>query len=68
MRWVKADFTSRVRSPTPANTEKPPWPLATLLIHDEHGLADARTAEQADLATTLVWRKQVHDLVQHLHK
>ena len=23
---------SRVRSPTPAKTEKPPWPLATLLI------------------------------------
>uniref|UniRef100_A0A0A9CTU1 ATP synthase beta chain n=1 Tax=Arundo donax TaxID=35708 RepID=A0A0A9CTU1_ARUDO len=24
---------SRVRSPTPAKTEKPPWALATLLIN-----------------------------------
>jgi hypothetical protein len=33
-------------------------------LHDKHGLADARTAEQTDLATTLVWRQQVHDLAQ----
>ena len=26
-------FPSRVRSPTPANTERPPWPLAMLLIN-----------------------------------
>ncbi len=25
-------FPSRVRSPTPQNTDRPPWPLATLLI------------------------------------
>ena len=26
-------FPSRVRSPTPANTDSPPWPLAILLIN-----------------------------------
>ena len=34
-------------------------------LHDEHGLADAGTAKQADLATTLVWRQQVDDLCTH---
>src|SRR4029079_18577428 len=31
-------------------------------LHDDHGLADARTAEQSDLAATRVWRQQIHDL------
>ena len=31
-------------------------------LHDQHGLADAGTAEQADLAALGVGRKQVHDL------
>jgi hypothetical protein len=41
-----------VRSPTPANTEKPPCSLRDVVdeLHDEHGLADAGAAEQTDLA------------------
>jgi hypothetical protein len=31
-------------------------------LHDQHGLADTGTAEQTNLATTLVRRQQVHDL------
>ena len=31
-------------------------------LHDKHGLADARAAEQADLATLGVGREQVYDL------
>ena len=30
---LKRSFPSRVRSPTPAKTESPPWPFAILLIN-----------------------------------
>jgi hypothetical protein len=43
---------SRVRSPTPANTEYAAVLLGDVVdeLLDEHGLADAGAAEQADLA------------------
>ena len=55
---------SRVRSPTPANTETPPCCIATLWISSwiEHRLADAGAAEEADLAALDVRRDQVDDL------
>ena len=31
-------------------------------LHDEHSLAHTRTTEQADLASTLVGRQQIHHL------
>ena len=31
-------------------------------LHDEHGLADARAAEETDLAALGVWREQIDDL------
>ncbi len=55
---------SRVRSPTPANTDTPPWALATLLMSSmmSDGLADAGAAEEADLAAAAVGSEQVDDL------
>jgi hypothetical protein len=35
-------------------------------LHDEHRLAHPSTTKQADLATTLVWRQEVHDLCSKL--
>ncbi len=34
-------------------------------LHDEHSLAHAGTAEEANLATTLVGSQQVHHLTVH---
>ena len=53
-----------MRSPTPANTEKPPWFIGDVVdqLHDDHRLADAGAAEQADLASLGVGREQVNDL------
>jgi hypothetical protein len=48
----KRSLPSRVRSPTPANTEYAGVLSATRCDHllDEHGLADTGATEQADLA------------------
>ena len=55
---------SRVRSPTPAKTETPPCSLGDVVdqLLDQHGLADAGAAEEADLAALHVRRDQVDDL------
>ena len=55
---------SRVRSPTPANTDTPPCFMAMLLISsmNDDGLADARAAEQADLAAAQIGLEQIDDL------
>ena len=55
---------SRVRSPTPANTEKPPWCKRNVVdeLHDDDGLADTGAAEESDLAALAVRLKQIHDL------
>ena len=52
---------SRVRSPTPANTETPPCFMAMLLISsmNDDGLADARAAEQADLSAAQIRLEQI---------
>ena len=62
---------SRVRSPTPANTEKPPCLQRDVVdeLHDDDGLAHARAAEQADLAALQERLDQVDDLhagLEHL--
>ena len=55
---------SRVRSPTPQKTETPRVLLGHVVdeLLDEHGLADAGTAEEADLAALHVRSDQVDDL------
>ena len=60
----KRSLPSRVRSPTPAKHDTPPCALATLLMSsmDEHGLADAGAAEEADLAALAVRGEEVDDL------
>jgi hypothetical protein len=59
----KRSLPSRVRSPTPANTLTPPC-LRDVVdeLHDEHGLADAGAAEEADLAALSVGGEQVDHL------
>src|SRR3954471_11550439 len=51
---------SRERSPTPQNAVLGSDVVDQLL--DQHGLAHARAAEQADLAATRIWREQVDHL------
>ena len=53
-----------MRSPTPQNTDLPPWPFATLLISsmNDDGLADAGAAEETDLSALHERRDQVDDL------
>ena len=55
---------SRVRSPTPANTDTPPCcsRLAADHLLDDDGLAHAGAAEHADLAALHVGLQQVDDL------
>ena len=60
-----------MRSPTPANTEHAAVRLGDVVdqLLDEHGLADAGAAEQADLAAAAVRGEQVDDLdagLEHL--
>ena len=62
---------SRVRSPTPANTDTPPCWVATRWIISwmKDGLAHAGAAEEADLAALHVGLEQVDDLdagLEHL--
>ena len=62
---------SRVRSPTPANTDTPPCFSGDVVdqLHDDDGLADAGAAEQSDLAALQVRLEQVDDLdagLEHL--
>ena len=62
---------SRVRSPTPANSETPPCSFGLTADHllDDHGLADAGAAEHPDLAALDVGLEQVDHLdpgLEHL--
>ena len=62
---------SRVRSPTPANTDTPPCFMRDVVdqLLDDDRLADAGAAEQADLAALQVRLEQVDDLdagLEHL--
>ena len=62
---------SRVRSPTPANTEYPPCCLGDVIdqLHDDDGLADAGAAEQSDLAALQERLDEVDDFdagLEHL--
>ena len=55
---------SRVRSPTPANTETPPCCCGDVVdqLLDQDRLADAGAAEEADLAAAYERGEQVDDL------
>jgi hypothetical protein len=61
---MRRSVPSRVRSPTPANTDTPPWFWATRRIISVMStvLPTPAPAEQADLAALLVGREQVDDL------
>ena len=60
----KRSLPSRVRSPTPAKHGHAAVRLGDVVdeLQDEHGLADAGAAEEADLAALAVGGEQVDDL------
>ena len=61
---IQRSLPSRVRSPTPANTESPPCCGRDVVdqLLDQHRLADAGASEEADLAALDVRREEIDDL------